>query len=137
MNKWVIIGLIVLAVLIIVGVAYDQGAFESMDGSIVAIILTAIAAPFMAVKNMLFGNKQLRVFKDKYETLRAEELIHRDGLDQSISAKEQRIAQLDKEIQLLDAKMEVLELKKKKVAEDVNKMSVDETKKEVRNLFGD
>jgi len=137
MNKWVITGLIIVGILIIVGVAYDQGAFENMTGSGWAMIVAALAAPYMAVKNFLFGNKHLKEFKGKYETLQEEETAHRSNLDKNIKAKEKRIAELDKEIQLLDSKLEVLELKKEKVGKQVNDMSIEETKNEVRNLFGD
>jgi seryl-tRNA synthetase len=136
-NKWVITGLIILGILIIVGVAYDQGAFDNMTGSGWAMILAAVAAPYMAVKNFLFGNKHLREFKDKYESLQQEEVVHRTDLDKKIKAKEQRIAELDKEIQLLDSKLEVLELKKDKVVKEVKDLSIDDTKREVRDLFGD
>jgi len=136
-NKWVIIGLIILVILIIAGVAYDQGAFDNMTGSGWAMIAAALAAPYMAVKNFLFGNKQLKQFQDKYDNLVAEEKVHRTDLDTKIRQKEKRIAELDKEIELLDAKMEVLEMKKKRVADDVNKMSIEDTKNEVHNLFGD
>jgi hypothetical protein len=135
-NKWLIVGLIVLVVLIVVGVAYDQGAFDNLAPSTLAMILAAVAAPYMAVKNMLFGNKELKQFQDKYQQLKSEELVHRTGLDLKIKAKEQRIAELDKELQLLDAKLEVLELKKNNVEQTVNAMSVDDTKKEAQNLFG-
>ncbi len=137
MNKWVLTGLIILGVLIIVGVAYDQGAFDNMTGSGWAMILAAVAAPYMAVKNFLFGNKHLREFKDKYESLQQEEVVHRTDLDKKIKAKEQRIAELDKEIQLLDSKLEVLELKKEKVVKEVKDLSIEDTKREVRDLFGD
>jgi uncharacterized protein HemX len=136
-NKWVITGLIILGILIIVGVAYDQGAFDNMTGSGWAMILAAVAAPYMAVKNFLFGNKHLKEFKDKYESLQQEEVVHRTDLDKKIKAKEQRIAELDKEIQLLDSKLEVLELKKDKVVKEVKDLSIDDTKREVRDLFGD
>ncbi len=137
MNKWVITGLIILGVLIIVGVAYDQGAFDSMTGSGWAMILAGLAAPYMAVKNFLFGNKHLKEFKDKYKSLQQEEVVHRTDLDKNIKAKEQRIAELDKEIQLLDSKLEVLELKKDKVVKEVKDLSIEDTKREVRDLFGD
>ena len=137
MNKWLITGLIILAVLVIVGVAYDQGAFDGMTGSGWAMILAAIAAPYMAVKNFLFGNKHLKEFKDKYTNLQKEEVVHRTDLDKKIKAKEKRIAELDKEIELLDSKLEVLELKKEKVNEEVKDLSIEDTKREVRDLFGD
>jgi uncharacterized protein HemX len=136
-NKWVITGLIILGVLIIVGVAYDQGAFENMTGSGWAMILAALAAPYMAVKNLLFGNKHLKEFKDKYQNLKQEETVHRTDLDKKIKAKEKRIAELDKEIEHLDSKLEVLELKKEKVSKEVKNLSIEETKSEVRDLFGD
>jgi len=136
-NRWLIVGLIVLVLLIIVGVAYDQGVFDNMEFGRLATIFAALAAPYMAVKNMLFGNKDLKAFQDKYDQLKTDEVVHRTGLDQQIKAKEDRIANLDKEVQLLDAKIEVLEMKKKRVDQDVNSMSVDDTKNEVRNLFGD
>ena len=137
MNKWVITGLIVVGVLIIVGVAYDQGAFENMTGSGWAMIAAALAAPYMAVRNFLFGNKHLKEFKDKYNTLQKEETVHRTDLDKKIKEKEKRIAELDKEIELLDSKMDVLELKKEKVAKEVKDMSIEDTKREISDLFGD
>ncbi len=108
-----------------------------MTGSGWAIILAALAAPYMAVKNFQFGNKHLREFKDKYEGLRKDEVVLRTDLDKKIKAKEKRIAELDKEIQLLDSKLEVLELKKEKVNKEVKDLSIEETKREVRDLFGD
>lgn len=137
MNKWVITGLIILAVLIIVGVAYDQGAFDNMTGSGWAMILAAVAGPYVAVKNFLFGNRHLKEFQSKYENLQKEEVVHRTDLDKKIKAKEKRIAELDKEIEHLDSRLEVLELKKEKVEKEVKDLSIDDTKKEVRNLFGD
>lgn len=137
MNKWVLTGLIILGVLIIVGVAYDQGAFDNMTGSGWAMILAALAAPYMAVKNFLFGNKHLKEFKNKYNTLQEEEVVHRIDLDKKIKAKEKRIAELDKEIELLDSKLEVLEYKKEKVVKEVKDLSIEDTKREVRDLFGD
>ncbi len=137
MNKWVLTGIIILLVLVAVGVAYDLGLFEGITGSGMAIILAAVAAPYMAVKNFLFGNKELRQFEEKYQELRAVEVQHRSSLDVSIRAKEKRVAELDREIQLLDSKLEILELKKKKVKREVEDMTIEETKQEIVDLFGD
>ena len=137
MNKWIITGLIVVALLVIVGVLYDQGAFDNMQGSVMAMIMAAIAGPYIALKNFLFGNKHLKDFKVKYNQMRDETVKHRVELDERIGAKEKRIAQLDKELELIEAKMDVLELKKKNVEKEVNKMSLEETRHEVHDLFGD
>ncbi len=137
MNKWVVVGLIVLAILIIVGVGYDQGLFGGMEGSTWAMILAAVAAPYMAVKNFLFGGKDLKRFEEKYEALQKEEIKHRTKLDARIQAKERRVAELDREIQLLDSKLEVLELKKTKVKKEVDDMTIEQTQQEASDLFGD
>ncbi len=137
MSKRVIIGLIILAILIIVGVAYDQGWFGSLEGSSWAMILAAVAAPYMAVKNFLFGGKYLKKFEEKYEALEKEEIKHRARLDARIQVREKRVAELDREIQLLASKLEVLELKKDKVKKQVEDMTIEETKQEVSDLFGD
>ncbi len=138
MKKWVVTGLIILAILIIVGVGYDQGWFGNLEGSTWAIILAAVAAPYMAVKNFLFGGgRALKKFEEKYEALEKEEIKHRARLDVKIQAKEKRVAELDREIQLLDSKLEVLELKKEKVRKEVEDMTIDQTKQEVSDLFGD
>lgn len=137
MNRWVLTGVIVVALLVIIGVLYDQGAFEGMQWTGWAIVVSALAAPYMAVKNALFGNKYQKDFVLKYKQMREETVQHRINLDQKIKEKEQRIAQLDKELELIDAKMNVLELKKKNVEKEVNLMSIDETKQEVQDLFGD
>lgn len=137
MNKWVIVGLIVLVVLIGIGIAYDNGLFDSISIGVFSILFTVLAAPYLAVKNFLFGNKRMNELQEKYTQMKGQEVVHRTDMDKQIKAKEQRVAELNREIQLLDAKMEVLELKKKKVEQYVNSMSVDETKNEFRNLFGD
>ena len=137
MNKWVITGLVVVALLIIVGVLNDQGVFDRMRWEGMAIVLSAIAAPYMALKNFLFGNKPLKDFKVKYHQMQDETVKHRVELDERIGAKEKRIAELDKELQLIEAKMDVLELKKKNVQRDVNRMSIEETRTDAHDLFGD
>ena len=137
MKKWVVISLIVIAVLIIIGIAYDNGLFDNISWKGGSIMIAALAAPFMAAKNFLFGNRHLREFTEKYDDLRTKEISHRLNLDESIQAKEKRISDLDKEIQLLDAKMDVLELKKKNVEKTVNDLTVEETRKEAQDLFGD
>ncbi len=137
MNKWIVTGLIVVGLLLIVGVLYDQGTFDSMQGGSMAIILAAIAGPYMALKNFLFGNKELKDFEVKYDNMRNETIKHRVELDERIGAREKRIAELDKEMELIEAKMDVLELKKKNVAKEVNNLSIEETTQEVQDLFGD
>ncbi len=137
MNRWLITGLVVLGLLVLIGVGYDAGLFSEYEGSTWAMVLAALAAPYMAVKNFLFGNKDLKAFELKYKNLEQEEIKHRADLDARIQAKEQRVAELDKEIQLLDSKLEVLELKKTKVKKEVEDMTVQETKQELSDLFGD
>ena len=137
MNKWIVTGLIVVGLLVIVGVLYDQGTFDSMEGGTIAMVLAAIAGPYMALKNFLFGNKHLKDFEVKYDDMRTETIKHRVELDQRIDQREKRIAELDKEMELIEAKMDVLELKKKNVAKEVNNMSIEETRDEVHDLFGD
>ncbi len=137
MNRWLITGLVVLGLLVLIGVGYDAGLFSEYEGSTWAMVLAALAAPYMAVKNFLFGNKDLKAFELKYKNLEQEEIKHRADLDARIQAKEQRVAELDKEIQLLDSKLEVLELKKTKVKKEVEDMTVQETKQELYDLFGD
>lgn len=137
MNKWIITGLIVIGLLVLIGVLYDQGTFDNVHGSTMAMILAAIAGPYLALKNFLFGNKHLRDFEVKYKQMKDETVKHRVELDERIGAKEKRIAALDKELELIDAKMDVLELKKKNVEKDVNNLSIDETRQEVHDLFGD
>lgn len=129
--------LIVLVVLIGIGIAYDQGLFDNMSFGGLSTLIAALAAPYLAVKNWLFGNKELKQFQEKYDNMRNKEVVHRTDTDLQIKAKEQRIAELDREIQLLDAKLQVLEMKKSKVDQYVKSMTVDQTKKEVQNLFGD
>ncbi len=137
MNKWIVTGLIVVGLLIVVGVLYDQGVFDNMQGSSMAMILAAIAGPYMALKNFMFGNKHMKDFEVKYDDMRSETIKHRVELDERIGAREKRIAELDKELELIEAKMDVLELKKKNVAKEVNNMTIDETRHEVHDLFGD
>jgi len=137
MNKWIITGLVVVALLVIVGVLNDQGVFVCMRWEGMAIALSAIAAPYMALKNFLFGNKTQKDFKVKYNEMRDETVKHRVDLDERIGAKEKRIAELDKELQLIEAKMDVLELKKKNVQIEVNRMTIEETHNETQDLFGD
>lgn len=137
MNKWVLTGIIVVALLIVIGVLYDQGAFDGLQWTGWAIVVSALAAPYMALKNALFGNKYQKDFQLKYKKMREETIQHRIDLDQKIKEKEQRIAQLDKELELIDAKMSVLEMKKKNVEKEVRSMSIDETKQEAQDLFGD
>ena len=137
MNKWVLTGIIVIAILIIVGVLYDQGAFESLSWTGWSIVIAALAGPYMAVKNALFGNRYQKDFQTKYKQLQKETIQHRINLDERIREKEQRIAQLDKELELIDAKMNVLELKKKNVEKEVSKMSVEETRRAAQDFFGD
>lgn len=137
MNKWIITGLVVVALLIIIGVLYDQGTFDNMQWSGMAMVLAAVAAPYMALKNFLFGNKHLKDFDVKYNQMRDETVKHRVELDERISHKEKRIAELDRELELIEAKVDVLELKKKNIAKDVNNLSIDETRYEVHDLFGD
>ena len=137
MNKWLITALIVVVILILIGVAYDHGLFDNLSGSGISIIIAGLAAPYMAIKNWVFGDKFRQQFKEKYQTMNAEEKEHRADYDQEIAAKEKRVADLNKEIQLLDAKLEVLELKKKNVEQEVKSMSIEDKKREVQNLFGD
>jgi len=137
MNKWIITGLIVVGILVIVGVLYDQGVMDNMQWSGMAIILAAVAGPYMAVKNFLFGNKHYKDFDVKYKEMRESTVQHRINLDERIGAKEKRIAELDKEMQLIEAKMDVLELKKKNVEKQVNNLTVEETRQEALDLFGD
>ncbi len=137
MNKWLLTGIIIVVVLILIGVAYDQGLFDSISGSGFAMILAGLAGPYVALKNWFTDDKFRKEFKNKYENIRAQEIVHRSEMDTQIKSKEKRIAELDKEIQLLDAKMEVLELKKKRVEQSVNELSLDETKSEAQRLFGD
>lgn len=137
MNKWILTGFIVVALLIIVGVLFDQGAFDNMKGSSLGIILAAVAGPYMAFKNFLFGNKPMKDFEVKYNQMRDETVKHRVELDERIGSREKRIAELDKELELIEAKMDVLELKKKNVKKEVNKMSIEETRQNVHDLFGD
>jgi len=137
MNKWVLTGIIVVALLIIIGVLYDQGAFESLQWTGWAIVVSALAGPYIAVKNALFGNKYQKDFELKYNKMREETIQHRIDLDQKIREKEQRIAQLDKELELIDAKMNVLEMKKKNVEKEVHSMTIEETQREAQDLFGD
>jgi hypothetical protein len=136
-NKWLLTGIIIVIVLIIVGIAYDQGLFDNIHASTIAMLVAGLAAPYMALKNWITGDKFRQQFRDKYTQMESDETVHRTDYDQKIVEKEQRVSELDKQIQLLDAKLEVLELKKKNVEQTVNKMSVDDTKKEVQNLFGD
>ncbi len=137
MNKWVLTGLIIVVVLIVIGISYDQGLFDGITGAGWSILFATLAAPYMAVKNFLFGNRELKEFHKKYEDMQKDEIIHRRNLDSKIQAKEKRVEELDREIQLLDSKLEVLELKKTKVKKEVDNMSVDETRQEIVDLFGD
>ena len=137
MKKWVIAVIIIVVVLILIGIAYDNGLFDNLSWTGGSMLLAALAAPYMAFKNFLFGNKHLREYKLKYDEIRTKEIKHRLSLDESIHAKEKRIADLDKEIELLDAKMDVLDLKKKNIENTVNNLSIEETQKEAQDLFGD
>jgi hypothetical protein len=136
-RNWLITGLVILIILVLIGVAYDQGLFDNLRGTGIAVIITALAAPYMAIKNWLFGNKLQQQFKAKYDAMAEQEKVHRVDYDQQIALKQKRIADMDKEIQLLDAKLEVLELKKKKIEQDVKSMTIEDKKREVQNLFGD
>ena len=136
-NKWIVAALIIIGVLVIIGVLYDKGTFDNMQWSSGAMIFAALAGPYVAIKNFLFGNKHYKDFEVKYNDMRTQTIKHRVELDERISSREKRIAELDKEMELIEAKMDVIELKKKNVEKDVNNMGVDEIKNEVHDLFGD
>jgi hypothetical protein len=136
-NKWLITGLAVIGVLILVGVAYDQGMFDNISGGGFAMIIAGLAAPYLAIKNWLTGDRFREKFRHKYDLMNQDEIKHREDYDKKIQAKEKRLADLQRDIELLDSKMEVLELKKKRVEQDVKSMTIEETKREVHNLFGD
>jgi hypothetical protein len=135
--RWLITALVVVLILIIVGVAYDQGLFDNLKGSTLGMILAGLAAPYLALKNFITGDRFRKEFRQKYDRMDLEEKEHRMEYDTKIAEKEKRIAELDKEIELLDAKLEVLELKKQKVEQSVKVLTIDETKREVQNFFGD
>ncbi len=137
MKSWVVTALVIVGLLILVGIGYEQGLFGDLAGSTWGIILAAVAAPYMAAKNFLFGNKDLKRFEKKYEELEREEIRHRASLDAKIQAKQKRVEELNREIELLDSKLEVLELKKSKIKKEVEAMTITETKQEVVDLFGD
>ncbi len=136
MNKrWWITVLVIIAVLIIIGVLYDNGALD-FEWTGLTMFFAALAGPYTFVKHLLTKNKRTDEILGKHKKIREEEKVHRKEYDFEITQKEQRIKELNKEIEFSEKKAKKLEEKKKKVEKEVKKMSIEETQDEAINYFG-
>jgi hypothetical protein len=134
-KRWWITALVIVAVLIVIGVMYDNGMLN-FKWTGLTMLFAGLAGPYMLLKNWLLRNREAQDILGKHEKIRADEKIHRKETDEEISKKEQRIKDLNKDIELSEKKIELLEVKKKNVTKEVKKMSIEETQNEAINLFG-
>jgi septal ring factor EnvC (AmiA/AmiB activator) len=136
MNKrWWITALVIVVVLIVIGVMYDNGMLNFKWQGLTMFFAFA-AAPYMLIKNWLLRNREAQDILGKHKQIRADEKVHRAKTDEEIAKKEQRIKDLNKDIELSEKKIQLLEEKKKNVTREVKKMSVEETQDEAINYFG-
>lgn len=136
MNKrWLItIGIIIL-VLIVIGVLYENGSLD-FEWQTLTMIFAAAAGPYAFVKNKLLKDSRTQELLKKHEVIRNEEVVHRKQTDEDIAEKQRKIEMLNKELELAEQRLEIIEAKKEKVDKQVKEMSVDELQDEAINYFG-
>ena len=88
MNKWLLTGIIIVIVLVVVGIMFDQGVFDNLSGGVIGMLIAGLAAPYMAIKNWIVGDKFRTQFREKYTQIEKEEKTHRVEYDQKILEKE-------------------------------------------------
>ncbi len=134
-RRWLItIGIIVL-VLIIIGVLYENGVLD-FEWQGLTMIFAALAAPYTIVKKWLEKDSYSQGIEDKYEELNRQEVKHRTETDIEIKEKELKIEELEIEIKNKEKEVERIEHKKKEVKKKVEQMSLDELQEEGANYFG-
>jgi len=134
-KRWgITIGIIVL-VLIVIGVLYDNGVLD-FEWQGLTMLFAALAAPYTLIKRWLVKDNYAQSIEDKYEELNRKEVKHRTETDAKIKEKELKIEELEVKIKNSEKEVERIEKKKKKVKKEVEQMSLDELQEEGANYFG-
>jgi len=135
-KNWLItLGVIVLA-LIVIGVLYDNGMLN-FEWQGLTMIFAALAGPYTFMKKTIFKDSKVEEMKNRHKKVKAEEVIHRQAVDDEIQKRSDRVATLNKEIELAEKRIEVIEEKKKRVVRDVKNSSIEEMQDDAINYFGD
>jgi peptidoglycan hydrolase CwlO-like protein len=137
MNKrwWITIAIIV-GVLILIGVLYENGLLNTQWTGL-SMIFAALAGPYTAIKSWLGKDRTSEAVMKKYEYLKKEETQHRETTDLEIQEREERIRELDQKISDTQKEVEEIQRRKEKVREEIDDMSIEELQDEAVNYFGD
>ncbi len=131
---WIILGFVVLVLAVVILSATGIIDISWQDLSMIA---AAAVAPLKMLFDKLGGQDEVDKIVDNQKQRQQEEKEHREKMDALIAEKTKRIEELNKELEVQDAKLQVVEEKKKRVATEVKSMTIEETKKEAMDLFGE
>jgi len=134
MKRWIFVILVVAAV-VIISIMFATGKIH-FTWETATMVFAALAAPFKLVASLFTDGGADEVLEESKKR-REEEKEHRRRMSTVIEKQKSRVAQLDQEIELQNTKLALIEEKKRNVEKEVQNMTLDETKNEVRNLFGE
>lgn len=137
MKSWIWVILIVIALFLIVGFLDDQG-YLNVKWQGLAIILAAIAGPYKLLKNYIEGGSaKSKQILEKHKKVAEDEKIHREVYDQEIERREKEIEKLETKVKYLDKKIEKVREEQKEIPKEVENLTLDETKNEFLDLYGE
>ena len=137
MKKWIIIIIVVIAALIGVGVLYEAGYLHFKSSTLSALV-TALAAPYMFIKNKLFNRNSPESVEEVINRAKdglIKDEDHREEYDSKIAQQEQEISDLKAQINRQDGVLSSKALEAEQVNVAVREMSSEEISKEFEKLY--
>jgi len=137
MRSWIWVILIVVALFLIVGFLDDQG-YLNVKWQWLAVALAAMAGPYKLLKNYIGGGSvKSKQVLEKHKKVAEEEKIHREVYDKEIKKREEEIEKLETKVKYLDKKIEKVREEQKQIPKEVENLTLDETRNEFLDLYGD
>lgn len=137
MNKtWIFTIVLIIVALIVIGVMYENGMLN-FQWQWLTVVFAALAGPYTFVKGLLFKDSRLEDMKNRHKQMQADEVVHRQKVDDEIKMRKDRIDTLNKEIEIAEKRIEIIEQKKKRIEYEVKNSSIDSLQNDAVKYFGD
>ena len=133
----IIIAILGLAVLIGGYIALSKfGLMPKITWQQLMIVAAPLIGPIKAFIDRFSKKNEVDQIAEKQKAVREAEQSYRKDMDEKMAAQQKKLDEINKEIEIRSAKLEVLEERKKRIATETQSLTVEQTKTEAQNLFG-
>ncbi|MEN9444742.1 MAG: hypothetical protein RIS47_1632 [Bacteroidota bacterium] len=133
---WILLIIVVVAIGAVIALS-ATGLMPKLSWQTLTMLAAAFASPFKALFDNFTKKDEVDQIADKQKAVREAEEGYRKEMDAKYAEQQRKLDEINKEIEVKNVKLEVIEEKKKRIAAETKSLTIEQTKSEAKDLFGE